>query len=347
MCCQAPILAYPTYKLPFTLHTDSSLEGLGVVLYQIQNGVKRVTAYASRSLNKSEMNYPVHKLMSLALKWAVTDKFHDYLYDGNTFEVYTDNNPLTYVLSTVKLDVCSHRWIARLTNYNFNIHYRSGITNVDADALSHIQWPNILSDPDIVDFDESISAQSVKAICSSSKISYGYCETICCEAASLPSQLVDMSVSASQPFDWSKEQSKSPEIKEIVGLIKKHRPYSRKIKKGDSSITKALRNKGQLKLIKNILYRKNILETKDEKKPRLQLILPSHLTKKVLNGLHNQVGHQVIVRTLSLLRERFFWPCLHRDATHYANKCQNCLKRKATPHVAPLQPIILQISQWS
>ena len=131
------------------------------------------------------------------------------------------------------------------------------------------------------------------------KFPYGYCKTICCGAVSLPSQFVDMSVSPSQPFDWSKEQSKSPEIK-IVGLIKKHRLYSKKIKKDDSSITKALlRNKGQLKLIKNIL------ETKDEKKPRLQLILPGHLTTKVLNGLHNQVGHQGIVRTLSLLRKIF------------------------------------------
>ena len=326
----------------FILHieTINKTEGFKAVLYQIQNGVKRVIVYASRSLNKSEMNYPVHKLEFLALKWAVTDKFHDYLYGGNTFEVYTDNNPLTYVLSTAKLDACSHRWVARLANYNFNIHYRSGITNVDADALSRIQWPNILSDPDIVDFYESISTQSVKAICSSS-ISYGYCETMCGGAASLLSQFIDMSVSSSQPFDWSKEQNKCPEIKEIVGLIKKHRLYSRKLKKGDSSITKALlRIKGQLKVIKNVLYRKTILETKDEKKPRLQLILPGHLTTKVLNGLHNQVGHQGIVRTLGLLRERFYWPGMHRDATHYVNKCQNCLKRKATPDVAPLQPII-------
>ena len=87
LCCQAPILAYPNYKLPFILHTDSSLEGLGAVLYQIQNGVKRVIAYASRSVSKTEMNYPVHKLEFLALKWAITDKFHDYLYGGNTFDV--------------------------------------------------------------------------------------------------------------------------------------------------------------------------------------------------------------------------------------------------------------------
>ena len=114
--------------------------------------------------------------------------------------------------------------------------------------------------------------------------------------------------------------------------------YSRKIKKGDSSVTKALlRMKGQLKLIKGLLYRKTILDNSAEIKPRLQLILPGHLTKKVLNSCHDQVG---ILRTLSLLRERFCWPGMHKQATLYVSKCQYCLKRKAIPDVAPLQPII-------
>ena len=186
------------------------------------------------------MNYPVHKLEFLALKWAITDKFHDYLYGGNTFDVYTDNNPLTYVLSTAKLDACIHRWVARLANYNFNIHYRSGITNADADALSCIQWPDILSDPDMVGFDETIGTQSIKDICNKCRISYGYCETICSGAASLQSQFINMSASPSQPFDWIKEQSQSPELRETIGLIKRHKLYSRKIKKDDSSFTKAL-----------------------------------------------------------------------------------------------------------
>ena len=57
----------------------------------------------------------------LALKWAITDRFHEYLY-GTTFDVYTDNNPLTYILSTAKLDAMGHRWVASLGPYNFTLH---------------------------------------------------------------------------------------------------------------------------------------------------------------------------------------------------------------------------------
>ena len=98
-----PVLAYADCRLPFSVHTDASLNGLGAVLYQKQDNKERVVAYASRSLKPSEKNYPAHKLEFLALKWAICEKFRDYLY-GSKFEVLTDNNPLTYVLTTAKLD---------------------------------------------------------------------------------------------------------------------------------------------------------------------------------------------------------------------------------------------------
>ena len=125
-----PILAYADYSLPFELHTDASLDGLGAVLYQEQEGKKRVVAYASRSLKVSEKNYPAHKLEFLALKWAVVEKFHDYLY-GSKFEAVTDNNPLTYVFTTAKLDATGQRWVAELSNYNFCIKFKSGRNNAD------------------------------------------------------------------------------------------------------------------------------------------------------------------------------------------------------------------------
>ena len=129
------MLAYADYSLPFKVHTDASFDGLGAVLYQHQADRDRVIAYASRSLKPSERNYPAHKLEFLALKWAVSEKFHDYLY-GSTFEVITDNNTLTYVLTTAKLDATGQRWVASLCDYNFVIKYRCGKKNADADRLS-------------------------------------------------------------------------------------------------------------------------------------------------------------------------------------------------------------------
>ena len=56
---------------------------LRAILYQTQDdGMSRFIAYTSRTLSKSEKNYDVHKLEFLALKWAVTDIFHEYLYGG-------------------------------------------------------------------------------------------------------------------------------------------------------------------------------------------------------------------------------------------------------------------------
>ena len=105
------------------------------MLYKTQNEHERVIAYASRSLKPSEKNYPAHKLEFLALKWAICEKFNDYLY-GCLFEVIIDNNPLTYVLTTAKLDATGQRFVASLSGYNFSIRYGSGKQNADADGLS-------------------------------------------------------------------------------------------------------------------------------------------------------------------------------------------------------------------
>lgn len=117
------------------MHTDASTTGLGAALYQEQDGQTRVIAYASRGLSSSEARYSAHKLEFLALKWSILEKFQDYLY-GNTFTVVTDNNPLTYILTSAKLDAASHRWLAALSTFNFNIKYRAGKSNQDADGLS-------------------------------------------------------------------------------------------------------------------------------------------------------------------------------------------------------------------
>ena len=133
-------MASPNFELPFVLHTDASGEGLGAVLYQEQGSTLRVVGYGSRTLTPAERNYHLHsgKLEFLALKWAITDKFRDYLFYAPSFVVFTDNNPLTYVMSSAKLNATGHRWVAELADYNFTIKYRTGKSNVDADILSRM-----------------------------------------------------------------------------------------------------------------------------------------------------------------------------------------------------------------
>ena len=84
----APILAYPNYEKPFLLKTDASLKGLGTVLSQQDlHSDQWVISFVSTSLKpyeKSMRSYSSAKLELLALKWAVCDKFKDYLLDPNS-----------------------------------------------------------------------------------------------------------------------------------------------------------------------------------------------------------------------------------------------------------------------
>ena len=110
-----PVLAYADFTKPFKLHTNASVLSLGALLHQVHKSVEKVISYTSRSLTQSETKYPICKLEFLCLKWAITEQFYECLY-GNTFEVYTDNNHLTYVLKTAKLDAVGHKWVASLAN---------------------------------------------------------------------------------------------------------------------------------------------------------------------------------------------------------------------------------------
>ena len=107
---------------------DASNAGLGAVLYQKQGEQLRVISYASRTLTASERNYNYHsgKLEFLALKWAICDQFRDLLLDAPKFTVYTDNNPLTYVMTTAKPNATGQRWVSELADFNFDIKYRPG-----------------------------------------------------------------------------------------------------------------------------------------------------------------------------------------------------------------------------
>ena len=337
-CISSPVLGYPDYSKPFILHTDASTEGLGAVLYQRQEDRMRVIAYASRALSKSESNYAPHKLEFLALKWAVTEKFKDYLYGANTFDCYTDNNPLTYILSSAKLDACGQRWVAELANFNFHLHYKPGPTNIDADALSRIRWPDILSDSEREEKFKHLPQAGMQAVCMGAMVKSGYIDQLACSA-----QVIQEPVFPSVPVmtqeDWIKAQRADPDICQLAICLKEGAKWHKL--KGSSTFMHFVRMRKQLVLKDGIVYRK-VRSSKDPRSPMLfQILLPTHLVPAVMEGCHDKVGHQGRDRTLSLIKERFYW---HHQSSHvqsYVQGCRMCMKRKAKGQKAPLKPIIV------
>ena len=321
-----PILAYADCRLPFKLHTDASCTGLGAILYQNQDGVDRVVSYASRSLKPSEKNYPAHKLEFLALKWAVTEKFHDYLY-GAEFEVVTDNNPLTYVFTTAKLDATGQRWLAELSNYNCSISYLSGKQNADADGLSRVHGPETVS----TIFPEVLKA-AVQANCMS-QAEHPYIHTLCakqsCQIELNISQTTEVSEdvhdgTALSKSDWRIAQSNDKNLQFVIDcIIEGHQPSASEAlyKHGDKRFV----NDWEKYNLKNgIVYKTG----KIGEETINRLCLPSSLQHDIFMAYHNNLGHQGKERTLSLLKRRFYWPGMDRDVQNMIRQCGRCIRRK-------------------
>ena len=122
-CLTAPVLAFADFKKPFLLETDASIKELWAILSHKQDdGHYHPVAYTSLGLKGGELKYHSSKLELLALKWAITEQFKDYL-QYQPFLVKTDNNPLTYIMMTPNLDAVGHQWVVAMAGYNFEIKY--------------------------------------------------------------------------------------------------------------------------------------------------------------------------------------------------------------------------------
>lgn len=128
----APTLAFPDFSRPFTVHTDASQLAISGIL---SNADGHPIAYASRSLNKAERNYPTIEKELLAIVWACTKAFRPYLL-GKPFTVFSDHRPLQYLYSFNNSSARLIKFRLALAEYNFTITYIPGAHNAPADALS-------------------------------------------------------------------------------------------------------------------------------------------------------------------------------------------------------------------
>ena len=133
-----PILIQPDFEKPFILAVDASGNALGAVLSQLnEEGNEAVIAYASRTMNSAEQNYPITEQECLAVVWGI-EHFHKYLMNRK-FTVITDHSALKG-LTNMKVIPKGRRarWLMNLQRYNFEIKHKPGKSNKNADALSRL-----------------------------------------------------------------------------------------------------------------------------------------------------------------------------------------------------------------
>ena len=338
----APVLGYPRYDLPYILETDAAETGLGAVISQIQDGRKRIIAYASRGLRKGESNkanYSSKKLELLALKWAVTDKFREYLL-GSRFVVYTDNNPLTYLFKTKKLSSLEHRWANALAPFNFEFKFRSGSTNIQADILSrlnHHQDKDMSSDEIDSCLDDAAAATTLPA-----ELRYRLSQDAM-EVVDELAEKEDTVIKPPTPEDvaattiptitknhMAELQREDVSINRLKYHLKQNkRPKGEAWRAESSEVRKYLKHWSRYVMKDDVVYRRIQDPHGNEVN---QLVLPESLRHSVLESLHDHTGHQGQERTEALLRARCFWPTLQQDVASWIDGCDRCKVSKMPYH---------------
>lgn len=303
---QAPILAYADFSLPFVLYTDASHKGLGAVLSQVQDGQERVIAYASRSLHPAERNdanYSSFKLELLALKWAITEKFKDFL-TGAKCTVVTDNNPVAH-LQTARLGAVEQRWVAQLANFDFTVKYWAGCDNTNADSLS--RFPVAQTAP--------IEVRQVEAM----------------DACQMVTDTLDVE-------EWRKSQSEDEELQQVWKYVESSSvPTVEERTTMSMTVKRLLQQKAKLVIQNGVLYKRMIDPSTHEL--HLQIICPASRREEVWKRYHDASAHAGVARTLSRVRHNFYWPKMEETMKGFHLGCVICGLQKGRDDKAPLHPI--------
>ena len=311
---QAPILSYPLLDHPYILETDASIQGLGAILSQEQDGRIHPVAYASRSLSPQERNYGITELETLAVVWAISH-FKSYLY-GHSVTVYTDHSAIKAILETPSPTGKHARWWTKVYGSGVkqvHIVHRSGKTNTNADALSRNPLPLT---QDVCSDNEDVQVAAVRS-------------------EPISTLLTKPQLSQKKETSIAAEQRKDPYLAQVILFLEKN------FLPEDTNMARKIANQSkQFALIENILY---FLDSRHGYRKRVAV--PRHLQRQVIQEHHrgNMGGHFAVNKLYKMLASHWWWEGMYTDVHEEVKSCPECaIVSGGSKSKPPLHPIPVQ-----
>ena len=264
-------------------------------------------AFESHSLIPLEKNNHSSKLEFLVLKWSITKHFKEYL-AYSSFVVWTDNNPLTYVLTMPNLDATGHWWVGVLASFQFELEYQKGTDNGAADALSRVpisySW-------------ETAQSLLEGVIVGTASWSEAKASEELVEEHEHLSQEARVQVTKLEPMhivDWGEAQEADAALAACRKWL--HLRKDTLLPWQDTFLKECLGVEAEMEQGKMFFHIRNSLilnkglmyvsiTLKGETEGVLAFIVHVGQCHMALNGVHCDAGHQGQQRTLALAQERF------------------------------------------
>ncbi|MBW0526527.1 hypothetical protein O181_066242 [Austropuccinia psidii MF-1] len=139
----APLLLMPQFNLPFKLYIDSSRDGLGAALYQVQiindKPVEGPICFISTQIKPTEARYGANQMECLCLFWE-SEKLN-YFLEGCVLEVIEDCTTVKSLLNMKTPNIHMFRWQIAIQEYrgNMTIVHKDG--NIHKNAYRFSRWP--------------------------------------------------------------------------------------------------------------------------------------------------------------------------------------------------------------
>uniref|UniRef100_A0ABM0MTM2 Uncharacterized protein K02A2.6-like n=1 Tax=Saccoglossus kowalevskii TaxID=10224 RepID=A0ABM0MTM2_SACKO len=289
---------------------DASPVGLGAILTQRDStGSVAVISLASRSLTPVEQRYSQVEREALAVTWGVLH-YHLYLY-GHKFEVMSDHMPLVPLFnsSTAKPPARIERWILKLQQYDFKVSYRPGKLN-PADYMSR----HPLSSVKPTSREEKMAEEHINSIIQHATPKTVQIEDI--QAATKTDTPLLLCMQALQTGKWDEVISQSTNTKEENTL----------------KCLYAVKNELTVHSSSDLLLRNS------------RIVIPEDLQQAIINIAHE--GHQGIVKTKQLLREKVWFPGIDNMVKETVESCTPCQLNTVEGGREPLKMSVLPKGPW-